>query len=126
MQLPEVEVVILNFQTQNYTLPLCMERMDQLKALIVTNCGFDPAELKNFELLGRLNNLRRIRLEHISISPLGGILVQMRNLQKISLIMCNMEKAFQNCTNDECHLFPYLEEISMDELHLCGVPCWIM
>ncbi|KAM7478762.1 hypothetical protein LguiA_026975 [Lonicera macranthoides] len=122
LQLPAVEVVILNFESQNYTLPLCMERMDQLKALIITNCGYDPAELNNFELLGRLLNLRRIRLEHISIPPLGRILVQMRNLRKISLIMCNMEEAFQNCTNDKCHLLPYLEEISIDNCNFVKFP----
>lgn len=53
MQFPYVEVLVLNFQTTvcTYKLPHFMEKMSQLKALIVTNNGFSLAELSNFSVL---------------------------------------------------------------------------
>lgn len=62
VQLAEVEVLILNFQTKKYTLPEFVAEMANLKVLIVTNHGFLPAELSNFQVLGLLKNLKRIRL----------------------------------------------------------------
>ncbi|XP_059623781.1 probable disease resistance protein At5g66900 [Cornus florida] len=116
-QLPEVEVLILNFRTRNYSLPKFMEKMDQLKVLIITNYGFWPAELSDFQLLGFLSSLKRIKLEHVSISFLSESTLQFRNLQKISLIMCKIGETFQNCTFEFSHMFPNLVEIN---IHCCS------
>ncbi|XP_059623782.1 probable disease resistance protein At5g66900 [Cornus florida] len=116
-QLPEVEVLILNFRTTNYSLPEFMEKMDQLKVLIITNNGVCPAELSNFELLGHLSSLKRIRLEHVSISFLSESKLQFRNLRKISLIMCRIGETFRNCTVEFAYMFPNLVEI---DIHCCS------
>nr|POE89709.1 putative disease resistance protein [Quercus suber] len=114
IQAPKVEVLILNFQTKNYTLPDFVEKTNELKALIVSNYGFFHAEIKNFQLLWSLPNLKRIRLEKISISSLCETLVPLKSLRKISLFMCNIGKAFENCTNKVSYALPNLEEINID------------
>ena len=114
IQAPKVEVLVLNFQTQNYTLPEFVEKMDELKVLIVTNYGFFHAEISNFQLLGSLPNFRRIRLEKVSISSLCKTLVPLKSLKKISLFMCNIGKAFENCTIQLSNALPNLIEIRID------------
>ena len=91
-----------------------MEKMDKLKVLIVTNYGFFQAKISNFQLLGTLPNLKRIRLEKVSISSLCKTLVPLKNLKKISLFMCNIGKAFENCTIPVSDALPNLTEISID------------
>ena len=114
IQAPKVEVLVLNFRSQNYTLPEFVEKMDELKVLIVTNYGFFHAEISNFQLLGSLSNFRRIRLEKVSISSLCKTLVPLKSLKKISLFMCNIGKAFENCTIQLSNALPNLIEIHID------------
>jgi hypothetical protein len=90
----KVEVLVLNFQAKNYTLPEFVEKMDKLKVLIVTNYGFFHAELRNFELLESLPYLNKIRLEKVSTPSLCEDPIQLRSLKKISLFMCNIGQAF--------------------------------
>ncbi|KAK2965499.1 hypothetical protein RJ640_000347 [Escallonia rubra] len=82
IQLPKVEVLILNSRTKNFSLPLFVQK----------------PELNNFSEVDYLSNLKRIRFEHVSISSLGTSLEKPLKLQKISLIMCKIGKAFDNCT----------------------------
>nr|TKS13596.1 hypothetical protein D5086_0000050900 [Populus alba] len=93
IQAPEVEVLVLNFRTKKYTLPKFIKSMDKLKTLILTNYGFFSAEISNFIVLGNLSNLKRIRLEKVLIPSLTINCVQLENLQKISLIGCNIDPA---------------------------------
>ncbi|VVA09567.1 Hypothetical predicted protein, partial [Prunus dulcis] len=113
MQVPDVEVLVLNFQTNNYALPESVENMDKLRALIVTN-SVSPAELSNFQLLSSLSNLKRIRLERISILSITKNPIELKSLQKISLFMCNIGQAFTNCSIPISSAFPNLEEINID------------
>ncbi|KAK0605991.1 hypothetical protein LWI29_032922 [Acer saccharum] len=110
---PEVEVVVLNLRTTEYTLPNFMENMGKLKVLIVTNYGFLPAKLSNFSFLGShsISNLKRIRLEHVSIPSFG---VQVSNLQKISLVLCNVGQAFKKSNFRISDAFPNLLEFEID------------
>lgn len=101
-----VEVLILNLLTKQYTFPEFMEKLSQLKVLIVTNYCFHPSELNNFELLGSLSNLKRIRLERISVPSFGTL----KNLKKLSLYMCSTSHAFENGT----YAFPNLVEMNID------------
>ncbi|KAK0605751.1 hypothetical protein LWI29_030402 [Acer saccharum] len=114
LKAPEVEVVVLNLRTNKYTLPNFMGNMGKLKVVIVSNYGFLPAELNNFSLLGSdtVSNLKRIRLEHVSIPSFG---VQMNNLQKISLVMCNVGQAFRNSNFQISEAFPNLLEFEIDD-----------
>ncbi|TXG59495.1 hypothetical protein EZV62_014068 [Acer yangbiense] len=114
LKAPEVKVVVLNLRTNKYTLPNFMGNMGKLKVVIVSNYGFLPTELNNFSLLGSdtVSNLKRIRLEHISIPSFG---VQMNNLQKISLVMCNVGQAYRNSNFQISEAFPNLLEFEIDD-----------
>ncbi|KAM7516575.1 hypothetical protein LguiA_006158 [Lonicera macranthoides] len=112
-ELPEVEAVILNFRSENYSLPQFMQKMDRLKVLIVTNYGYTLSRIDNLPLLGYLSSLRRIRLEHVSISSLGTCSKPMKHLRKISLFMCKIGDTLDKCTT-KVVMFPSLVEIEID------------
>ncbi|KAJ4828382.1 hypothetical protein Tsubulata_017840, partial [Turnera subulata] len=123
VQAPDVEILVLNLQTKNYTLPKFMERMNKLKVLIVNNHGFRQAELTNFALVGSLSNLRRIRLEKVSIPSffltsaryyIIRTSVKLEKLEKLSLVMCNIGEAFSNPAFNISDAFPNLVEINID------------
>ncbi|KAL6224745.1 hypothetical protein ACLB2K_003600 [Fragaria x ananassa] len=114
MELPEAEVLVLNFQTKNYALPKFVDTMHKLKVLVVTNDGFSPAELSNIALLGSKSHLNRIRLERVSIPSITKNPVQFVCLKKISLFMCTIGKAFSDGSIQFSCAFPNLEEISID------------
>ncbi|XP_022775219.1 probable disease resistance protein At5g66900 isoform X2 [Durio zibethinus] len=114
IQAPEVEVLVLNFRTKNYTLPVFMEKMEKLKVLIVMNNGIYPTELSNFPLLCSLSNLTRMRLEKVSVPSLSMSSLHLKNLRKISLVMCNIGQAFKNGTYRMSDTFPNLLEIDID------------
>ncbi|KAK2965501.1 hypothetical protein RJ640_000349, partial [Escallonia rubra] len=126
IQLPKIEVLILNSRTKNYSLPLFVQKPGQLKVLIIANYGGCPAELNNFSEVDYLSNLKRIRFEHVSISSLGTSLVKLSKLQKMSLIMCEIGKAFANCINKfpdlveiEIAYCADLEEFPVELCHIC-------
>jgi Leucine-rich repeat (LRR) protein len=114
IQPPKVEVLVLNFQTKNYMIPEFVDKMNKLKVLVVTNYGFFPAELGNFQLLESVPYLKKIRLEKISIPSLCKAPVPLRNLKKISLFMCNIGQAFRNYTIPVSDILPKLLEINID------------
>ncbi|CAL9026832.1 unnamed protein product [Prunus brigantina] len=114
MHLPKAEVLVLNFQTENYGLPKFVKKMSELKVLIVTNYGVFQADLSNFKLLGSLPNLKRIRLERISIPSISKNSMQLKSLQKISLFMCSIGQAFSNSSIQILEAFPNLVELNID------------
>ena len=118
----DVEVLVLNLQAKKYTLPKFMEKMSKLKVLIVTNYGFNLADLENFELLGYLSNLKRIRLEQVSIPSFGKTRLQLKNLKKLTLFMCNMDEAFKNCATEISDMLPNLVEINIDYCNMVELP----
>ena len=100
--------------------------MVRLKVIIVTNYGFFHAELNNFQLLKSLPNLKRIRLEKISIPSFCNTPVPLRSLKKISLFMCNIGQAFGNSTTQVSHSLPNLMEINIDYCNdLLELPAWL-
>ncbi|KAL9327688.1 hypothetical protein ACSQ67_002691 [Phaseolus vulgaris] len=110
MQPDEAEVLILNLHSSQYSLPEFTEKMHKLKVLIVTNYGFHRSELNNFERLGSLTNLKRIRLEKVSIPSL----CILKNLRKLSLHMCNTWQAFERYSIQISDAMPNLVEMSID------------
>ncbi|KAM5576412.1 hypothetical protein ABKV19_007337, partial [Rosa sericea] len=124
IQLSDVEVLVLNFQTENYTIPKFVADMENLKVLIVTNNGSLPAELSNFQLLDSLPNLKRIRLERISIPSITKNRIQLKSVKKISLFMCSISQAFSNSSFQISYAFPNVEELNIDYcsdlVELCG------
>ncbi|XP_050379481.1 probable disease resistance protein At5g66890 [Argentina anserina] len=123
MLLPEAEVLVLNFQAENYAFPIFVQNMTNLKALIVRRCdeqpalwpiGPSPAELSNFQLLSSLENLRTIRLERISIPSIRMNSIQLKSLRKISLFNCRIGQTFNNSSIQMSDTFPNLEETKID------------
>ncbi|KAK7263088.1 hypothetical protein RJT34_30672 [Clitoria ternatea] len=110
LQPGEAKVLILNIQSSKYTLPVFTHKMSELKVLIVTNYGFDPSVLNKFELLGYLPNLKRIRLEKVSVPSL----CKLKSLQKLSLYMCKTRPAFESSSILISDAFPNLEDLSID------------
>ncbi|CAJ2646253.1 unnamed protein product [Trifolium pratense] len=110
MQPDEAEVMVLNLRSDQYSLPDFTKKMIKLDSLIVTNYGFHCSELTKFELLGLLSNLKRIRLEKVSVP----CLCPLKNLQKLSLHMCNTRNAFENCSIQISDTMPNLVELSID------------
>jgi Leucine-rich repeat (LRR) protein len=110
VQPAHAEVLILNLQTKQYSFSELMEEMSKLKALIVISHGFRPSELNNFELLSSLSNLKRIRLERVSVPSFGTF----KNLKKLSLYMCNTRLAFEKGSHQISDSFPNLEDLSID------------
>ncbi|XP_004288074.1 PREDICTED: probable disease resistance protein At5g66900 [Fragaria vesca subsp. vesca] len=114
MELPEAEVLVLNFQTKNYALPPFVEKMVKLKVLILTSYGIVPSEVTNFQLLCTSSNLKRMRLERISIPSIAKHPIQFSSLQKISLFMCNIGQAFSDGSIQLSHAWPNLVEMNID------------
>ncbi|XP_029130410.1 probable disease resistance protein At5g66900 isoform X2 [Cajanus cajan] len=111
IQASQTEVLILNIRTKKFYFQELLEKMSKLKVLIVTNYGFHPSELDNFKLLGSESNLKRIRLERISVPQLGSLKI----LKKLSLYMCsNISQAFENGTILVSDSFPCLEDLNID------------
>ncbi|XP_075657480.1 putative disease resistance protein At5g66900 [Castanea sativa] len=126
IQAPNVEVLVLNFQSKIYSLPECVEKMDKLKAVIITNYDFFPAELINFQLLKSPSNLKRIRLERVSIPSLFKAPLWLRSLKKLSLFMCSFGLAFGNSTMKVKDALPNLMEINIDYCNdLVELPAWL-
>jgi len=85
-----------------------MQKMSKLKALIVTNYNSHPSELTNFELLGSLSNLKRIRLERIAVLSF----VTLKTLRKLSIY--NTSHAFQKGILLISDAFPNLVDLNID------------
>ncbi|KAE9613019.1 hypothetical protein Lal_00027587 [Lupinus albus] len=120
MQPDEAEALVLNLSSSQYTLPEFTQKMSKLKTLILTNYGFHRSEIKKFELLAALSNLKRIRLEKVSVPSL----CILNNLRKLSLHMCNTRQAFESCSIQ--NIMPKLVELSIDYCNdLVKLPDWI-
>ncbi|RVX16257.1 putative disease resistance protein [Vitis vinifera] len=90
MQVPEVEVLILNFQaTENYTFPNFMKQMDNLKVLIVTNYGSSAAELINFSVLGFFIPSKENQINQAFNSCAIQISNMLPNLLEINISYCS-------------------------------------
>lgn len=120
MQLPETEVLILNFQTKSYALPKFVEKMNKLKVLVLTKDDYESADLRNFELLGSLSNLKSTRFEGISIACITRKPVQLKSLKKISFYKCFIGLSFGNEFVKLSDAFPVLEEMTIQECRHVG------
>ncbi|XP_042520589.1 putative disease resistance protein At5g47280 isoform X2 [Macadamia integrifolia] len=126
LQLPEAEVLILNFSACNYALPLFMRKMRKLKVLIIVNCGWTHAKLSNLKTVTEMANLKRIRLENVSIPSLREFTMPLMNLQKISLVMCAFGQALRKFTINVSSVLPNLVEVDISFCHdLVELPPWI-
>ncbi|MED6186019.1 hypothetical protein PIB30_062686 [Stylosanthes scabra] len=117
----DVEVLIFHLRAKKFSFPIFMDKMSKLKVLIVTNYGFYPSQLNNLKLLDSLPNLKRIRLERISVPSFGTL----KNLRKLSLYMCDTSSAFESHDDNFqfSEAFPNLVELSIDySKDMVGLP----
>ncbi|CAF2089145.1 unnamed protein product [Brassica napus] len=129
MECPNVETLILNISSQNFALPSFIAGMKKLKVLIITNHGSYPARLTKFSCLSLLPNLKRIRLEKVSVTLLDILHMQLVRLKKLSLVMCSFGEDFYDIedeTVDVSRALPSLQEIDIDYCYdLDEVPYWV-
>ncbi|KAF8012523.1 hypothetical protein BT93_I0626 [Corymbia citriodora subsp. variegata] len=90
----------------NLELPAAEARSQKLKALIVTNFSFFPTELSNFQVIG--SNLRRIRLERVTIKP----------LRKLSITNCHNFSALPEQIGQ-------LTSLDVVQLNSCTALSWL-
>ncbi|RDX85374.1 putative disease resistance protein, partial [Mucuna pruriens] len=121
LQPSEVEVLVLNLQEKKHTLSMLMKKMNKLKVLIIRN-DFYRADLENFELLDYLSDLKRIRLEKVSIPFLSKTGAPLKNMKKFSFFMCNVNEAFKNSTIQISDVLPNLEEMNIDYCDMVELP----
>ncbi|KAL8474746.1 hypothetical protein ACS0TY_031255 [Phlomoides rotata] len=123
MDCPKAEVLLLNFSSTEYFLPPFLNKMPNLRALILINYSNSNATLHNTSVFSTLTNLRSLWFEKISLPLLPPTTTPLRNLQKVSLILCDISKSVNHSPLDLPHLFPRLSELTMDHcINLTEVP----
>ncbi|XP_071740468.1 putative disease resistance protein At5g47280 [Rutidosis leptorrhynchoides] len=114
MQASKVEVFVLNFMSEKYVLPRFMQYIEKLKVLIITNYGYYFSDLENFPPPQYLSSLTRIRLDHVSISSISTQLLEIVNLQKLSLIICKIGNSFNEFTDGIPKKLPNIFELDIE------------
>ncbi|KAK9076982.1 hypothetical protein SSX86_005317 [Deinandra increscens subsp. villosa] len=124
MKVPEVEVMVLNLKSKTYILPHFMQEMPRLKVLNITNYGLYPSYIANLHPISYLPNLSRIRLERVAIPSLTTSTLALRNLHKVSFIMCKIGNAFElELDIGNLEVWPRLVELEMENCQdLVGFP----
>ncbi|KAJ0748778.1 putative powdery mildew resistance protein, RPW8 [Helianthus annuus] len=114
MEFPKAEVLILNFDSTDYSLPPFIANMPKLKALVLINYSTKTAELHNLSVLGTLTNLRSLWFEKVTVPQLSKkTILPLENLRKISLLLCKINLQDES-ERDLSRLFPRLTELTMD------------
>ncbi|KAF5747073.1 disease resistance protein [Tripterygium wilfordii] len=114
MEFPKAEVLILNFASKEYFLPPFIYDMPKLKALIVINYSTFSSTLHNFSVFSDLANLKSLWLERVSICKLSEETISLKNLRKMSLVLCKINDSFDASVVDLPRIFPSLSELSID------------
>ncbi|XP_042493342.1 putative disease resistance protein At5g47280 [Macadamia integrifolia] len=114
MDFPKAEVLILNFSSNEYFLPPFIDRMPNLRALILINYGTMNTVLNNLSVFVSMENLRSLWLEKITVPPLLKTNFPLRNVRKVSVILCKVNDGFNGSATDLPHVFPQLSELTMD------------
>ncbi|ONM32838.1 putative disease resistance protein [Zea mays] len=114
MNFPKAEVLILNFASSLYYLPPFIASMQNLKALVLINYGTSSAALDNLSAFTTLNGLRSLWLEKIRLPPLPKTTIPLKNLHKISLVLCELNSSLRGSTMDLSMTFPRLSNLTID------------
>lgn len=114
MEFPKAEVLILNFSSREYFLPPFIENMEKLRALIVINHSTSNATLSNFSVCSNLDNLRSLWLEKVSIFQLPEFTIPLKEMRKISFVLCKINNSLDQSVVDLPQMFPCLSELTID------------
>ncbi|XP_027369137.1 probable disease resistance protein At4g33300 isoform X2 [Abrus precatorius] len=106
LDFPKTEVLIINFTSSEYFLPPFINRMPNLRALIIINYSTSYACLHNVSVFRNLTNLRSLWLEKVSTPQLSGIVL--RNLGKLFIVLCKVNNSLEGKE------FPHLSELTLD------------
>ncbi|KAF2309892.1 hypothetical protein GH714_005517 [Hevea brasiliensis] len=113
MDFPKTEVLIVNFSANEYFLPPFIDNMPNLRALIVINYSTQNATL-HFSVFSDLANLKSLWLEKVSVAQLTESTIPLKNLQKISLILCKINNSLDQSVIDLAQIFPSLSQLTID------------
>nr|BAJ34016.1 unnamed protein product [Eutrema halophilum] len=114
MELPKAEVLILHFTSDSYVLPPFIAKMSKLRALVIINSGMSPARLHDFSSFTNLAKLRSLWLERVHVPELSTCTVPLKNLHKMSLILCKINHSFDQTAVDMAQIFPNLSDLTID------------
>ncbi|WOH05974.1 hypothetical protein DCAR_0625397 [Daucus carota subsp. sativus] len=114
MEFPKAEVLIINFSSSEYALPHFIENMPKLRALVIINYSSSSAVLHNTSVFSNLANLTSLWFEKVSVPQLPSATTPFKKLRKISLVLCKISPSHDQSSLDMPHLFPRLEELTMD------------
>ena len=112
LEFPKAEVLIINFSSRQYFLPPFIERMPNLRALIVINYSASYACLHNVSVFKNLTNLRSLWLEKVSTPQLQGIVL--KHLGKLCLVLCKINNSMEGKEANLAQIFPNLTELTLD------------
>ncbi|CAA2957769.1 probable disease resistance At4g33300 [Olea europaea subsp. europaea] len=114
MDCPKAEVLVLNFSSNEYFLPPFLDNMPKLRALILINYSNSNAVIQNISVFNNLANLRSLWIEKIYVPCLFDTTIPLKNLQKLSLILCDIDNCLDQSAIDLPCIFPRLTELTMD------------
>nr|GEV90080.1 probable disease resistance protein At5g66900 [Tanacetum cinerariifolium] len=117
LKAPKLQVLVLNVRSKIYAVPRFIQEMIQLKVLDITSYGSYPSELYELPLISALHNLKRMRLEHVSLSLSIQSIFELKNLQKLSFIMCEFGNALEKCHVDAPPMLPKLLDLELDRCY---------
>ncbi|XP_020238244.1 probable disease resistance protein At4g33300 [Cajanus cajan] len=112
LEFPKAEVLIINFTSTEYFLPPFIDRMPNLRALIIINYSATYACLHNVSVFKNLSNLRSLWLEKVFTPELSGI--AMKSLGKLFIVLCKMNNSLEGKEADLAQAFPNLFELTLD------------
>ncbi|KAE9586183.1 putative powdery mildew resistance protein, RPW8 [Lupinus albus] len=112
LEFPKAEVLIINFTSNEYFLPPFIDRMPNLRALIVINYSASYASLHNVSVFNNLANLRSLWLEKVSTPKLSGLVL--KNLGKLFIVLCKVNNNLEGKEANMAQTFPNLSELTLD------------
>jgi len=120
MNFRQAEALVLNFSANNYFLPPFLNSMTKLKVLVVLNYGSKRATIQGLPAPSSLTQLRTIRLERLNVPSLQEPSRVFRNLEKLSLSLCEGLGNMSKFNNSQLSLkLPIMLDFNLD--HCCDL-----
>ncbi|ESW32810.1 hypothetical protein PHAVU_001G018900 [Phaseolus vulgaris] len=110
LEFPKAEVLIINLTSSEYFLPHFINRMPNLRALIIINYSAKYACLHNISVFKNLSNLRSLWLEKVSTPELSGTVLE--NLGKLFVVLCKINNSLDE--KEVAKVFPNLFDLTLD------------
>ncbi|KAK7310482.1 hypothetical protein RJT34_08035 [Clitoria ternatea] len=112
LEFPKAEVLIINFASSEYYLPPFIDRMPNLRALIIINYSATYACLNNVSVFKNLSNIRSLWLEKLFTPKLSGTVLE--TLGKLFVVLCKVNNSLEENEANLAQVFPNLSELTFD------------